>query len=58
MAGKNESKVDSVRSLSEYFAVAGERLEEARGKPGRIWQGKKWADDRCLEAWKCNSTGV
>ena len=35
MAGKNESKVDSVRYLSENFAVAGERLEEAKGTPGR-----------------------
>ena len=47
-----------VRSLSEIFADAGERLEEAKGKPGRIWQGKKLADDSCLEAWKCNRTGV
>ena len=29
MAGKNKSKVDFVRSLSEFFADAGERLEEA-----------------------------
>ena len=41
MAGKNESKVDSVRSLSEIFAGADERLEEAKGKPGRICQGNK-----------------
>ena len=33
MAGKNESKVDSKRSLSEFFTDAGERLEEAKGKP-------------------------
>ena len=33
MAGKNESKVDSLRSLSEFFTDAGERLEEAKGKP-------------------------
>ena len=33
MAGKNERKVDSVRSLSELFTDAGERLEEAKGKP-------------------------
>ena len=26
--------------MSEIFADAGERLEEAKGKPGRIWQGK------------------
>ena len=57
MAGKNESKVDSVRSLSEIFADAGERQEEAKSKPGRICQGK-WTDDRCLDAWKCNRTGV
>ena len=41
MAGKNESKVDSVRSLSEFFADADERLEEAKGKPGRMCQGNK-----------------
>ena len=38
MAGNNERKV---RSLSEFFADADERLEEAKGKPGRICQGKK-----------------
>ena len=40
MAGKNESKVDSVRSLSEMIADAGERLEEAKSKLGRVSQGK------------------
>ena len=40
MARKNEIKVDSVRSLSEFFADADERLEEAKGKSGRICQGK------------------
>ena len=40
MAGENESKVDSERSLSEFSADEGERLEEAKGKPVRICQGK------------------
>ena len=31
--GKTRTKVDSVRSLSEFFTDAGERLEEAKGKP-------------------------
>ena len=41
MAGKNERKVEIVRSYREVFADhAGERLEETKGKPGRICQGK------------------
>ena len=52
MAGKNESKVDSVRYLSENFAVAGERLEEAKGKPGRKWQGKR---ELTTDVWKLGS---
>ena len=52
MAGKNESKVDSVRSLSEFFADAGERLEEAKGNPGRICQGK---NGLTTDVWKLGS---
>ena len=52
MAGKNESIIDSVRSLSEMFADAGERLEEAKGKPGRKWQGK---NGLTTDVWKLGS---
>ena len=52
MAGKNKSKVDFVRSLSEFFADAGERLEEAKGKPGRVCQGKKGLT---TDVWKLES---
>ena len=45
-------KVDYVRSLSEFFADAGERLEEAKGKPGRICQGKKGLT---TDVWKLGS---
>ena len=30
MAGKNESKVESVRSLSEFFTDAGKRLRRPK----------------------------
>ena len=45
MAGKNESK-------NGFFADAGERLEEAKGKPGRICQGKKGLT---TDFWKLGS---
>ena len=49
---ENERKVDSVRSLSEIFADAGERLEEAKGKSGRKWQGK---NGLTTDVWKLGS---
>ena len=53
MAGKNESKVNSVQSLSEILpADAGERLEEAKSKPGRICQGK---NGLTTDDWKLGS---